>query len=473
MDKLKNASVLVVGDVMLDSYWQGDTSRISPEAPVPVVHVKQQFHKAGGAGNVALNIAHLGGQAHLVAITGEDEAAQQLSQLLDEENIHLHFVSQTHLPTIKKLRIISQQQQLIRADFETGFAKLDKAPLTQTCRSQLAQCQAMIISDYGKGSLSDTQALIQAAQTKSVPVLVDPKGSDFSHYHGASYITPNFKEFTDVVGPCPNEVTLYDKGQQLIADLALAGLLVTRGSQGMVLLRPNNEPTTIPTQAREVFDVTGAGDTVISVMAMGLAAGYDPVTSMKYANAAAGVVVGKLGTATVSNDALYAALHDARHIRTGVLTQEQATAMMEKAHLQGEKVVMTNGCFDILHAGHIDYLQAARALGDRLIVAVNDDASVQRLKGPTRPINSLQQRMHLLEALDAVDWVVPFAQDTPAELVTYLSPDVLVKGADYEIHEIAGSDHVLANGGEVKTITLTPGCSTTTTIERIQQGEQT
>ena len=471
MDKLKQASVLVVGDVMLDSYWQGNTSRISPEAPVPVVHVSDQFHKAGGAGNVALNIAHLGAQSHLVAITGEDEAAQQLRQILDEADIHLHFVTQPHLPTIKKLRIISQQQQLIRADFEAGFAQLDKASLNQACQAQLPQCQAMIISDYGKGTLSDTQALIQAAKKAGVHVLVDPKGADFKRYHGASYITPNFKEFTDVVGPCPDEATLYDKGQKLIADLGLKGLLLTRGAKGMVLMRPGSEPTTIPTQAREVFDVTGAGDTVIAVMAMGLAAGYDPVTSMKYANAAAGVVVGKLGTATVSDDELYAALHTSSHIRTGVLTQEQAKAIIEKAHLQGEKVVMTNGCFDILHAGHVDYLQAASALGDRLIIAVNDDASVSRLKGPTRPVNALEQRMHVLEALDAVDWVVPFSQDTPAELIAYLSPDVLVKGADYEIHEIAGADHVLANGGEVKTITLTPGCSTTGTIERIQQGE--
>ena len=471
MDKLKQASVLVVGDVMLDSYWQGSTSRISPEAPVPVVHVNEQFHKAGGAGNVALNIAHLGAQSHLVAITGEDEAAQQLNQILDEAQIQLHFVAQSHLPTIKKLRIISQQQQLIRADFEEGFAQLDKTALTQACQAQIRQCQAVIISDYGKGTLSDTQALIQAAKQAGVPVLVDPKGTDFSRYHGASYITPNFNEFTAVVGPCPDDETLYDKGHQLIADLALEGLLVTRGSKGMVLLRPDHEPTTVPTQAREVFDVTGAGDTVIAVMAMGLAAGYEPVTSMKYANAAAGVVVGKLGTATVSSDELYTALHHASHVRTGVLTQEQAKAIIEKSGLQGEKVVMTNGCFDILHAGHVDYLQAARALGDRLIIAVNDDASVTRLKGPSRPVNTLEQRMHLLEALDAVDWVVPFSADTPAELIAYLSPDVLVKGADYEIHEIAGADHVLANGGEVKTITLTPGCSTTGTIERIQQGE--
>ena len=335
MDKLKQASVLVVGDVMLDSYWQGSTSRISPEAPVPVVHVNEQFHKAGGAGNVALNIAHLGAQSHLVAITGEDEAAQQLSQMLDEADIHLHFVTQVHLPTIKKLRIISQQQQLIRADFEAGFAQLDKSPLTQVCQTQLPQCQAMIISDYGKGTLSDPIALIQAARKMGVPVLVDPKGTDFKRYYGASYTTPNFKEFTDVVGPCPDEATLYDKGHQLITDLALEGLLVTRGSKGMALLRPDVEPVTVPAQAREVFDVTGAGDTVIAVMAMSLAAGYDPVTSMKYANAAAGVVVGKLGTATVSGNELYAALHDASHIRTGVLTQEQASAIIEKAHLQG------------------------------------------------------------------------------------------------------------------------------------------
>ena len=471
MDKLINAKILVVGDVMLDSYWHGPASRISPEAPVPVVKVTREYHKAGGAGNVALNIAELSGQATLVSITGQDDSCTTLSQQLEHSNIQCRFDNDHTLPTIRKLRILSQHQQLIRADFEEGYHPLDKSGLLKHCQNSIAECGALILSDYGKGTLSDPQALIKLAQKHKVPVLVDPKGNSFDHYKGASIITPNFKEFTDVVGPCANDDELVDKALKLIKQCKLQGLLITRGADGMTWVPAKGTPASIPTQAREVFDVTGAGDTVIAVMAMGLAAGYDVVTSMKYANAAAGVVVGKLGTATVSSDELYHALHQASHIRTGVLTQEQAKHAIQNAKLQGEKVVMTNGCFDILHAGHVDYLQAAKTMGDRLIIAVNDDASVKRLKGDTRPINALEHRMHLLEALDAVDWVVPFSQDTPTELIEYLNPSVLVKGADYQIHEIAGSEHVLNNGGEVKTITLTPGCSTTSVVKKIKQGE--
>jgi D-beta-D-heptose 7-phosphate kinase/D-beta-D-heptose 1-phosphate adenosyltransferase len=468
MHNLSTAKVLVIGDIMLDNYWVGQTSRISPEAPVPVVHIKEQYAKAGGAGNVALNITSLLGQAVLIGLAGNDEAAGILYKILNQGKVDCEFEQLANKPTITKLRILSQNQQLIRTDFEENFNDAPKQALVERFTKALKECNAVILSDYGKGTLSDTESLIKVARKYKVPVLVDPKGTDFSHYRGASMITPNLKEFEAVVGNCQSEEDIVQKGLQLIRSCRLDALLVTRGADGMSLIQPGHEPIHMPTQAKEVFDVTGAGDTVIAVMAMAMGAGYDLPTAMRLANAAAGVVVGKIGTATVSPNELEAALHQDHHLRKGVVDEALLKQIIKNIHTQGEKVVMTNGCFDILHAGHIDYLKAARELGDRLIVAVNDDESVKRLKGPTRPINTLEHRMKLLEALSFVDWVVPFSEDTPERLINYLLPDVLVKGADYQVHEIAGAKAVLANGGEVKTISLTPGCSTTHIIKKAQ-----
>ncbi|MDF2939957.1 MAG: Bifunctional protein hldE [Gammaproteobacteria bacterium] len=466
MHNLSSAKVLVIGDIMLDNYWIGQTSRISPEAPVPVVHVKEQYAKAGGAGNVALNITSLLGKAVLVGFTGNDEASSKLHKILSDGKVDCEFEQLVNKPTITKLRILSQNQQLIRTDFEENFTDVPTQALLEKFTEALKECNAVILSDYGKGTLSDTESLIKAARKHKVPVLVDPKGSDFSRYHGATMITPNLKEFETVVGKCLNENDLVEKGLKLIKDCHLEALLVTRGAEGMSLIRPGHEPIHMPTEAREVYDVTGAGDTVIAVMAMGIGAGYDLPTSMRLANASAGVVVGKIGTATVNPNELEAALHHDHHLRTGVVDEALLKQIIKNLSSQGEKVVMTNGCFDILHAGHVDYLRAARELGDRLIVAVNDDESVKRLKGPERPINSLEHRMKLLAALSFVDWVVPFSEDTPERIIGYLLPDILVKGADYQVHQIAGAPAVLANGGEVKTITLTPGCSTTNIIKK-------
>jgi D-beta-D-heptose 7-phosphate kinase/D-beta-D-heptose 1-phosphate adenosyltransferase len=466
MHNLSSAKVLVIGDIMLDNYWVGQTSRISPEAPVPVVHVKEQYAKAGGAGNVALNISSLLGKAVLVGLTGNDEAASIIHKILSTGKVDCEFEQLANRPTITKLRILSQNQQLIRTDFEENFTEVPKQALIERFTEALKDCNAVILSDYGKGTLSDTESLIKAARKHKVPVLIDPKGTDFSHYRGASIITPNLKEFEAVVGKCVDENDIVEKGLKLIRDCRLDALLVTRGADGMSLIRPGHEPLHMPTEAREVFDVTGAGDTVIAVMAMGIGAGYDLPTSMRLANAAAGVVVGKIGTATVSPNELEVALHHDHHLRKGAVDEALLKQIIKNLHTQGEKVVMTNGCFDILHAGHIDYLKAARELGDRLIIAVNDDESVKRLKGPERPINSLEHRMKLLAALSFVDWVVPFSEDTPERIISYLLPDILVKGADYQVHQIAGAKAVLANGGEVKTIELTPGCSTTNIIKK-------
>ena len=466
-NNLTDARVLVVGDIMLDRYYYGLTERISPEAPVPVVHVKTTKDSAGGAGNVALNIAALSGEVAICSLVGNDETAETLSNVLSAQNIKTYFI-QTNLPTITKLRVLSQQQQLLRLDFEQDFHALDKSPLL-SCVAKIAEnYNVLVLSDYGKGTLSEIKALIDFGKSYNMQILVDPKGDDFARYQGASLITPNLKEFETIVGKCHAEGEIQDKALQLINRYQLGGLLITRSENGMTLVLEDETVLSIPAFAKDVFDVTGAGDTVISVMAMALSSGHDFISAMRLANAAASVVVAKVGTATLSNTELYHAMHEKASINKGILVQAEITQAMKEARLQGEKIVMTNGCFDILHAGHVDYLQQARALGDRLIVAVNSDASVQRLKGNTRPIVTLDSRMALLSALSCVDWVVMFDEDTPENLIKNLLPDVLVKGDDYKINEIAGHDAVLANGGQVKTLSLKPNHSTSKIISKIQ-----
>ena len=469
--ELAHARVLVAGDIMLDRYWQGPCSRISPEAPVPIVRVKDSEYRAGGAGNVALNIAALQAQAGMVSIIGDDESGRMLNEMFRRARVETLLLKEA-LPTITKLRILSQHQQLLRLDFEEDMFPVDKTRMLETVKARLEHYRVLILSDYGKGVLSDPRSLIDLARAQGVRVLIDPKGADFTRYRGASLITPNMKEFELVVGPCPTDQILVDKARRLIEQQQLEALLITRSEKGMTLVTCDGRVHTLPTHAREVFDVTGAGDTVIAVMGTALASGHDMDTAMNLANAAASVVVSKIGTATVTPEELHRALNRTTDIPTGVVAETKVCQAMEKCHLQGEKVVMTNGCFDIMHAGHAAYLQAARNMGDRLIVAVNDDASVARLKGPQRPVVSLEDRMAMLSALECVDWVVPFSEDTPARLIETLLPDVLVKGADYQVEEIAGAQAVHDNGGEVRTVTLTPGCSSSGIIHTIQHLNQ-
>lgn len=464
---LEKARVLVVGDLMLDRYYYGSTKRISPEAPVPVVHIKNVKDRAGGAGNVALNITSLAGQAAICAMVGQDEPAQILKNFLDEHLIHSQLIK-TDLPTITKLRVLSQKHQLIRLDFEEGFAEDNNGLLFQNVKSVLKNYNVMILSDYGKGTLHDIGKLIALANSEGVPSLVDPKGNDFSIYQGATLITPNRKEFEAVVGKCDSEDELIDKGYQLISNYNFGGLLITRSEEGMTLVLNNGEVKTMPTVAKEVFDVTGAGDTVIAVMAMAVSCGYNYISAMRLANAAASVVVGKVGTATLNAQELHDSLHAQGIVHQGILSQNELKIAMCEVHLQGEKIVMTNGCFDILHAGHVEYLQKARALGDRLIVAVNSDDSVKRLKGKGRPYVGVQSRMEVLAALGCVDWVVAFEEDTPQKIISKILPDILVKGSDYEVDQISGAKEVLASGGEVKTIMLKPIHSSTSIINKIK-----
>ncbi len=456
----ESAHLLIIGDVMLDRYWHGITSRISPEAPVPIVHIKKQEERPGGAGNVALNIKALGGHVTLIGVTGIDEHAKTLQKQLTTRGIHCAFIQLPNVSTITKLRILSRHQQLIRLDFEDGFTKLETDKVYT--KMQAYKANVIILSDYGKGTLVDAPQLIRAARAINTPIFVDPKGHDFRKYQGATIITPNLTEFEAVVGSCTTESQLVEKGQALREDLDLEALLITRSEQGMTLLRSGHQALHLPTHAHEVFDVTGAGDTVIGVLAAGIAAGLDWVNATTLANLAAGISVTKLGAATVSVVELEHALHK----QTGVHDIKSLKIAVKAAQANGETVVMTNGCFDILHAGHIQYLTQARQMGERLVVAVNDDDSIRRLKGDKRPINTLEKRMAVLNALESVDWVIPFSQDTPKDLICHILPDILVKGSDYQVEQIVGSECILANGGKVMTLDYLEGCSTTNIIEK-------
>jgi D-beta-D-heptose 7-phosphate kinase/D-beta-D-heptose 1-phosphate adenosyltransferase len=466
----ETARVLVAGDVMLDRYWHGSTSRISPEAPVPVVRVEQAEDRPGGAGNVALNIAALGARVSLLAVTGGDDAARTLLDQLNAAGVRCLFHEIPGMATVTKLRVLSRHQQLIRLDFEGTIPGFDAGSLVVPFRQAIAEAHVVVLSDYGKGTLGAAQELIAAARAAGVPVLVDPKSRDFGVYRGATAVTPNLNEFEAVVGHCRGEEELLAKGSALMAQYDLGAVLITRGEQGMTLLQRGGAPLHLPAQAREVYDVTGAGDTVISVLAAALAAGGDLTQATALANLAAGIVVGKLGTAAVSVPEMRRALHEESARERGVVGEEQLLAAVEQARARGETLVMTNGCFDILHAGHVAYLQEARRLGDRLIVAVNDDDSVRRLKGANRPINSLDHRMAVLAALQCVDWVVPFGEDTPRDLICRVRPDYLAKGGDYRPEQVAGHDCVTAKGGKVAILTYREGHSTTKIIAQCRKG---
>jgi D-beta-D-heptose 7-phosphate kinase/D-beta-D-heptose 1-phosphate adenosyltransferase len=465
------AGVLIVGDVMLDRYWSGPTGRISPEAPVPVVKVEQCEERPGGAANVAMNIASLGGHAHIIGFTGNDEPAALLNEKLTSLNVNCDFVALSTHPTITKLRILSRGQQLIRLDFEDKFENTEPKQVLSRMDEALPHVKSIIFSDYAKGALEHVQAYIRKARQAGMSVFVDPKGADFERYRGATLLTPNMTEFELVVGKIHSEEELVEKGLALIEQFDLDALLVTRSEHGMSLLRRHEKPLHLPTQAQEVYDVTGAGDTVISVLAASVAAGKSLDEACALANAAAGVVVGKVGTATVSMVELAEAVHGGKDTEFGVVTETALLEAVRKAQACGEKVVMTNGCFDILHAGHVSYLNHAAELGDRLIVAVNTDESVRQLKGPGRPVNATERRMAVLAGLGAVDWVVPFSEETPQRLIATILPDFLVKGGDYTPEEIAGGREVIDAGGEVRVLNFEDGCSTTEIIEAIRGGK--
>lgn len=472
LPNFSSSSTLVVGDLMLDRYWSGGAERISPEAPVPVVHIKDIEERPGGAGNVALNIAALGGEVSLVGIVGGDEEGSSLEKLLTNKRVGCNFQWEEGIRTSTKLRVMSRHQQLIRLDFEEDIEQFSLQPMLDRFQEQLQGCGAVILSDYGKGALRDPQQLIRMARAAKRPLLVDPKGSDFSKYRGATIMTPNLSEFEAVVGPCRGSEEIVERGERLRRELDMEALLVTRGEDGMTLLLEDEPPFHLPTHAREVYDVTGAGDTVIASLAAGLASGAAWRDAVATANLAAGIVVGKLGTATTTVAELHHATHDPEETGFGVLDEDDLQQAITQAHARGERVIMTNGCFDLLHTGHVSYLAEARKLGDRLVVAVNSDESVRQLKGESRPINGLEQRMTLLAALESVDWVVPFSEETPERLYCRVLPDVIVKGGDYRPEEVAGGACVTANGGSVEILQFVEGHSTTSIIEKMRKSSR-
>jgi D-beta-D-heptose 7-phosphate kinase/D-beta-D-heptose 1-phosphate adenosyltransferase len=458
--------VVVAGDVMLDRYLFGSTGRISPEAPVPVVHVHETDDRPGGAANVAVNLASLGITTRLVGVVGDDAAADALEAIMNERGIDCDFARAADRPTITKTRVQSRGQQLIRLD-EENAAPLQGDAMTTRLQGAIDGAGAVVLSDYGKGALSDVSAMIAACRQAGVPVLVDPKGTDFSKYRGASLITPNQAEFEAVAGKAESDDDLVERAREMMNDLDLDALLVTRSEKGMRLVEAGAEPLFLSTQAREVYDVTGAGDTVIATLAAALASGQSLGSAAALANVAAGLVVRKIGVATVTPGEISAALHQRGQGGRGLVGLDALLALVDEARGRNERIVMTNGCFDVLHAGHVAYLEEAKNLGDRLIVAVNDDDSVRRLKGSTRPINALEDRLLVLAGLASVDWVVPFVEDTPARLIETILPDVLVKGGDYRPDEIAGAKEVLQNGGEVRVLAFRDGHSSSRIIDRL------
>ena len=462
--------ILVLGDLMIDHYLWGSCERISPEAPVQVVDIAKETTVLGGAGNVINNLKALGADVSVAGVIGDDDNGEELREMLREIDVDTqNLITQRERKTSKKSRVIAVSQQILRYDKESKDAITHESveKILDSVKENIQEYDALILSDYGKGVLTDElcQAVIKLANENSVKVLVDPKGSDFSKYRGAYLLTPNKKEAQLATGiDIKDDASLQEALLQLKSECDLDISLITLSEDGIAIF--DTELKKFPTVAKEVFDVTGAGDTVIASIAYALSAGKSIDETAQFANLAAGVVVGKIGSATVTIDEIEeyeASLHKSTsdaHIKTFAEIDE----IVQRYKKNGKKVVFTNGCFDILHVGHVKYLQIAKSFGDVLIVGLNSDASVSRLKGPTRPVNVAEDRAYLLAALEAVDFVVPFEEDTPYELIKMIAPDVLVKGGDYEGKAVVGTEFAK----ELKLVDFVDGKSTTKTIEKIQ-----
>lgn len=468
-----STKVLVVGDLMLDRYWHGESERISPEAPVPIVRVEGCEERAGAAANVALNVSALGAQVNLVGSVGDDEDAGKLLRVLSEGCVACDGVARVAgRRTVVKLRVMSRNQQLVRLDFE------DPAPVSPATfamsqvKKYVAQSDVVIVSDYGKGGTPDIGKLIAMARAANTPVLVDPKGTDYSVYQNATVLTPNAREFELAFGePATDTDRIARAGLRQIDRLGLQSLLVTRGAQGMTLIQKGEKPFHLAADKLEVYDVTGAGDTVIATLAVAYGSGVALPEAVRLANIAAGISISRTGTVAVSSTELGARLQDRALSERGVVSSRKLPGLVQAARSAGERLVFTNGCFDILHVGHVSLLEQAARLGDRLIVAVNSDASVRRLKGVGRPINGHDERMRVLASLACVDWVVGFSEDTPERILRALRPDVLAKGGDYTKDQVVCSDLVESYGGEVCVLEKVENVSTTRTISRASLGK--
>jgi D-beta-D-heptose 7-phosphate kinase/D-beta-D-heptose 1-phosphate adenosyltransferase len=472
VETLRGKRVLVLGDVMLDTFIYGHCARISPEAPIPVIHIEREDVMLGGAGNVARNIAALGGEAVLIGIVGEDSAgATMLAKVAEEAGVFADLVTDGR-PTTQKIRYVAAQQQMLRADIErTGLA--DHVPLLAAFERQIDAADAVVLSDYAKGVLSLELLAKVIARTRLAgkPIIADPKNADLGRYNGVTLLTPNAGEASLAAGTsCDGDDDVEHAAQMMLSTMPdTAAVLVTRGARGMTLMLRGGTPCHYPAMARDVFDVSGAGDTVVATLALALAGGMPMGAATELANAAAGKAVSKPGTAVVSLEELISELQVVRPDTTErkIVTPEEAAVIIARWRIAGDRIGFTNGCFDLVHPGHVSQLTQARAACDRLVVGLNTDASIHRLKGSTRPVQNENARSIVLASMVPVDLVVLFEDDTPLHLIERLRPDVLVKGKDYSVEQVVGSDLVLGYGGKVLLADLMPGHSTTDIIARL------
>ena len=472
----RSVPVLVVGDVMLDQYVWGEVERISPEAPVPVVRATTRDERPGGAANVAMNLAQLGARVTLVGFGGGDAEQDRLESLVTEQGIEPRLTATPNAPTTTKLRILSGHQQIMRLDTEcrVTHSAAEYALLLDSALAALPEAAIVVLSDYAKGVLTEDvcRNIISEGVRRKIPVLVDPKQQDFGRYRWATAICPNLKELAAATGQPPADVrAVLDAGQTLAGDLALQFIVATLGDKGIAVLQPDSR-VHAPAVVRQVYDVSGAGDTVVAVLALALACEVPIEAAVELANVAAGVVVGRVGTAPIRREELLGALSREVALRMDdkVLPLERLMSRVAAWRWAEDRIVFTNGCFDILHIGHIRLLEQARRKGERLIVGLNSDDSVRRLKGPLRPIVAEGERARVLAALSAVDAVVVFDEDTPLRLIEAIRPDVLVKGGDYTEDQVVGAREVRSWGGRVELIPLVPGTSTTRLISKSAAG---
>ena len=471
MDRIRNKKphIAVIGDLMLDHYIWGSCERISPEAPVPVVSVSKESTVLGGAGNVVTNLLSLGAEVSIFSVVGEDETAKEMESLLKESDVkNVTLIHEYSRRTTKKSRIIASSQQVIRYDDETieNITSLSEEALLTGFKKELEEYDSVLLSDYGKGVLTTelTQKIIHLVKKLDKPILIDPKGNNYIKYRGATLLTPNKKEAVLATNtPIENKKSLYSVLKKLKDDLDLTYSIVTLSEEGIGVL--DRKMSVIPTVAREVFDVTGAGDTVLASLAVAMASGLNIIEACEFSNKAAAVVVAKGGSATVTLNEIEEYEHSLNQGKSEskIKNFEQIERIAKRLKEQNRKIIFTNGCFDILHRGHATYLQKAKELGDILILGLNSDESIRRLKGADRPINNLEDRAFLIGALESIDFVVPFSEDTPYALIELVKPNILVKGADYKGEEVVGSD--IAD--EVVLIDFVAGKSTTNLIEKI------
>ncbi len=467
--------VMVLGDVMLDRFVYGSVERISPEAPIPVLNVERSLDMPGGAANVARNIAAMGARVILLGVTGEDAWAHDLrTQLACSPTIDARLVVDASRPTSVKTRYVADGQQVMRADRESRapLAAAVERSLLGEFSSSLGGAEVIVLSDYAKGVLSDpvTCAVIDIARKAGKTIIVDPKSKDFGKYRGATMLTPNRLELQQACGQeCTTDEQVVDGARRVMEQRVCEVIIVTRGKDGMSVIQAGGSAVHLPTVARQVFDVSGAGDTVVAAIALGVAAGAQVGEAATLANVAAGIVVGKRGTATVSTGEIVAALTplDGRTDPQKIFALENVLQLARGWREQGLRIAFANGCFDLLHPGHISLLEQARWSADRLIVGLNADLSIRRLKGPNRPVQSEVARATVLAAVKSVDAVVIFPEDTPIRLIEALQPDVLVKGADYTLDQVVGADLVISRGGKVVLADLLTGHSTTETVKRV------